>query len=107
MHPACRIPLRHLLVNDAAACGHPLHIAGSNRAAITDAVGVVHRTGQNIGDGLDSAMRMPGESGQIVFWDIVAKVVEQQEGVEIFSVSEAKRAPKMHACAFQRGLGLR
>ncbi len=63
VHPARRVAVRHLLVEDAAAGGHPLHVAGTERALVAQAVGVVDRAGQHVGDGLDAAVRVPGEAG--------------------------------------------
>ena len=57
---------RHLLVHDAAAGRHPLHVAGADRAGVADAVAVVDLAGQHVGDGLDAAVRVPGEPRQVV-----------------------------------------
>ena len=72
------IALGHFLMNDAAAGGHPLNVAGSDGAVIAHAVAMLDRSGQHIGDGLNAAMRMPGKSGEIVLRNVVAEVVEQQ-----------------------------
>ena len=40
MRPS-RVALRHLLMQDAAAGGHPLHVAGAERAAVAEAVAVL------------------------------------------------------------------
>jgi hypothetical protein len=37
---------------------------------------------------------------------IVAKIIQEQERIEISGVAEAKRAAQVHAGAFARGLGL-
>ena len=70
-------------MDDAAAGGHPLHVAGGDGAAISHAVAMLHRSGENISDGFDAAMRMPGKSREIVLGDIVAEIVQQQEGIEV------------------------
>ena len=63
VHAALRVALRHFLMHDAAARGHPLHVAGAERAAVAEAVAVLDGAGEHVGDGLDAAVRMPGEAG--------------------------------------------
>ena len=75
-------------------------------AAVAHAVAVLDRPGQHIGDGLDPAMGMPGEAGQVVVRDVVAEIVEQQEGIEVGGIAEPERAAQVHAGAFEGGLGL-
>ena len=105
VHPAGRIALRHFLMDDAAARGHPLDVAGGDGAAVAEAVAVLHRSGEHIRDGLDAAMGMPREAREVVLRHIVAKVVEQQERVVVGRLAESERPAQVHACAFQRGLG--
>ena len=62
----CASPLRHLLVQDAAAGRHPLHVAGAEAAAVAEAVAVLDGPGEHVGDRLDAAVRMPREPGEIV-----------------------------------------
>ncbi len=106
VHAAGRIALGHFLMNDAAARGHPLHVAGGDGAVVAHAVAVLDGSGEHVGDGLDAAMRMPGKSGEIVLGDVIAKIVEQEERIEVVGVAEAEGAAQMHAGAFERGLGL-
>jgi hypothetical protein len=70
-------------VDDAAAGGHPLHVARRDHAPVPHAVAVLHGPGQHVGDGLDAAVRMPGKPRQIVLRAVVAKIVEQQERIEV------------------------
>ena len=84
-------------MNDAAAGCHPLDIAGGNCAAVAKAVGVFDRAGQHIGNRFDAAMRMPREAGQVVLRDVVAKIIQQQERIEIGSISKTERAAKVNA----------
>ena len=105
MHASGGIALGHLLVDDSAAGGHPLNIAGGDGAVIAHAVAVLHRSGQDIRDGLDAAVGMPREARQVLLRHIVAEVVEQQERVEVGGVAEAERAAQMHAGAFESRLG--
>ena len=70
-------------MENAAAGGHPLHVAGAERPVVAQAVGVVHRPRQHIGDGFDAPMGMPRQPGAVIARPIVAKVGEQQERVEL------------------------
>jgi hypothetical protein len=102
MHASRRIALWHLLVNDSAACRHPLNVPGSDSAVISHAVAVLHCSGKDVRDGFDAAVWMPREASQIVRWNVVAKVVEQKKRVELRSIIEAECAPQMYARTFQR-----
>ena len=79
----CVVALRHLLMHDAAAGGHPLHVAGAEGAAVAEAVAVLDGAGQHVGDRLDAAMRMPRKAREIIGRDVVAEIVEQQERIEL------------------------
>ena len=103
VHAAGLIALRHLLMKDAAAGGHPLNVAGAEAAAVAETVAVFDRAGEHVGDRLDAAMRMPREPGEIVVGTIVAKVVEQQKRVVVGGVAESERAAELDAGAFERG----
>ena len=61
--------------------------------------------GQDVGDRLDAAVRMPREAGQVILRNVVAEVVQQQERIEVGRVAEAERAAQMHARAFEGRLG--
>ena len=75
MHLAIGISLGHFLVQNAAAGGHPLDIAGAEAALVAEAVAVFYGAGQNVGDRLDAAVRMPGEAGAVVVRVIVAEII--------------------------------
>ena len=85
-----RIALRHLLVHDAAARRHPLHVARAEAAAIAEAVAVIDRAGQDVGDRLDAAMRMPREAREVILGPLVAEIVEQQERIELLVLPKPK-----------------
>ena len=101
-----RVALRHFLMQDAAARGHPLHVARAQRAAIAEAVAMLDGAGEHIGDGLDAAMRMPRKAGAVILRPVVAEIVEQQERVEVAGVAEPERAAQLDAGAFHGGRGL-
>src|ERR1700757_3892338 len=104
VHAAGRVALGHFLMNDTAAGGHPLHVSGGDGAVIPHAVAMFDGSGEHISDGLNAAMWMPGKAGQVVFGHVIAKVVEQQEGIEFVSVAKAKGAAEMDSGALQSGL---
>ena len=105
MHAAGVVALGHFLVDDAAAGRHPLDVAGGDGAVVAHAVAVLHGAGEDVGDGFDAAMGMPGEAGQVIGGDIVAEIVEEKKGIEVGGVAEAERAAQVHARAFECGLG--
>src|SRR5580700_4328046 len=104
MRAACDVSLGHFLVYDSTSGGHPLNVAGPNRSVISNAVGMIYASGEHIADGFNSAMWMPGESGLVFFWNVAAKVVEQQKRVELLGGSETESAVKMHSRTFERRL---
>ena len=107
MHAAALVALGHLLVQDAAARGHPLDVARGHAALVAEAVAVGDFAGQNVGDGLDSAVRMPGEAGEIVRGILVAEVIQQQEGIELLCFAETEGALQLNARTFNGGLGFK
>ena len=106
MHAALRITLGHFLVKDAAAGGHPLHVAGGHLALVSKAVAVLDRAGEHVGDRLNPPVRMPRKSGEVIFRVVIAKIVQQQKRVEILRFTEAESALQPHASALDRGLRL-
>src|SRR5262249_15666795 len=105
VHPAVGIALRHLLMQDAAARRHPLHVPRAEAAAIAEAVAVLDRTGQHVRDRLDPAMRVPREAREAIAGVVVAEVVEQPERIEFRGVGEPERALEPHARALESGFG--
>ncbi len=86
--------------------GHPLHVAGAERAAVAEAVAVLDGAGEHVGDGLDAAVRMPRKAGEIVGRPVVAEIVEQQKRIELRGVAEAEGAAQLDAGAFDGRLRL-
>ena len=87
-------------MKDAAACRHPLHVAGAHLAAVAEAVAVFDGAREHIGDGLNPAMRMPRKAREIRVGIVVAEIVEQQERIEVARIAKAKCAAQLHARAF-------
>ena len=106
MHAAVQITLRHFLMEDSAAGGHPLHVAGRHFALVAETVPVLDRTCEHVGDRLDPAVRMPRESCSVIFRILIAEVVEQQERIEILGYAEAEGALQFHTGALDCGLRL-
>jgi hypothetical protein len=93
VHAARTVALRHLLVKDAAAGGHPLHVAGAEIAPVAKTVAVRDGARKHVGNRLDPAVRVPGKAREKVFGVVVPEVVEQQERIELRRVTEPERAP--------------
>ncbi len=107
IHAPIRVAGGHLLVENAAPGGHPLHIPGENGAAVAHAVGVLDLSAQHVGDRLDAPVRMPGEPGQVIGGFVVAEIVQQQERVEDGGLAgTAKAAVQMDARALEGGLAI-
>src|SRR6266704_929912 len=92
-------------MDDAPTGSHPLDLTRRDGATVSKAVPVLDSAGKDVGNGFNAAMGMPGEAGEIIFRNVIAKVIQQKERVEFRSVSEAERAPQMHAGPFTRRLG--
>ena len=106
VHPSVLVAFGHLLMKYSASGCHPLHISGSQRTVVSQAVAVAHRSLEYIRDGFDAPMWMPREAGEVVSGIFITKVVKQQKWIEIRGVPEPKRATQLHACAFNGGLCL-
>jgi hypothetical protein len=57
--------------------------------------------GEDIGDGFDAAVRVPGETFEVVLWMLVPEVIEEEERIEIFGFAEAEGALEADACSFE------
>src|SRR5258708_2698982 len=73
VHATSMIALRHLLMDDSAACGHPLYVSRGNSAVISHAVSVLDSSSKHVGDGFNPAVGMPREPGKIILWNIIAE----------------------------------
>src|SRR5207247_6288815 len=63
---------------------------------------VLDGAGQDVGDGFNAAVGMPGKASEVFVRVVVAEVVEEQERVEFFRVAESEAAAQMDARAFER-----
>src|ERR1700719_2876135 len=106
VHAAPRISLRHLLMEYAASGRHPLYVSSPEDPFVTQAVAVIHRAGQDIGDGFDAPMRVPRKPRTVVVGAIVAEIVQQQERIEIAGIAEPEGAVELHPGSLYGGGGL-
>ena len=91
-------------MDNSASRGHPLDVAGSQFARVSEAVEVIDSSFQNVGDGFYAPVRVPRETLLKVFGSIVAKVVEEQERVKVPGVFKAEGSLKVDAGPFDRRL---
>ncbi len=105
MHLAGKIAARHFLMHDAGAGRHPLHIARAQRAAVAEAVAMLNGACQNVSNGFDAAMRMPGETLEVLRRVVIAEIVHHQERVGQRRIAEAEDAMEMNAGPFTGGNG--
>jgi hypothetical protein len=93
-------------MENAAAGSHPLDITGSHAALVSEAVAMSDFTGEDVGDGLDAAMGVPGKSCDVVFGILVPEVVEQEKWIEFLCFAKPKGALQLDAGSFDGGFGL-
>ena len=60
---------------------------------------MAHAPVEHVGDGLETAMRVIGEAGDVVFRLVGAELIEQQERVEVGQLRLADDPAQLHACA--------
>ena len=92
---------RHLVVQDARACGHPLRVALADDAAATVGVVVGDLAVEHVGDGLEPAVRVPRRAlrlaGRVLHGP---ELVEQEERIGEVEVDAAReRSPDLEAGA--------
>src|SRR5262249_53336498 len=105
MHPAARLSeggSRHLRVHDSRARGHPLDVAGSELAAAAPGGFLLHAAGKQIGNGLESSMRMVRRSFGFAGSQLRGThLVEQQERVNVVEVGCWERTVNQKAGPFE------
>src|SRR4051812_6392515 len=84
-------------MNDPLSRCHPLHITGGNRAAVPHAIAVINGSGEDVSDCFNPPMGVPWKPSQIIFRYIVPEIVQEEEGVEIGSISETEGAAQMYS----------
>ncbi len=66
---------------------------------------MLYRASQHIGDGFDAAMRVPGETVDVIGWIFVPKVIKQQKRVQLTWIVKTKSAMQFYTGTLQRGTG--
>src|SRR5579872_6186351 len=100
------IAFRHLLMQNAAAGSHPLHVTRSHLAFVAEAVAMLDGSGKHIGDSFDPAVRMPGKPCQIILRVLIAKIIQQQKWIEFLRFAKTEGALEFYSRAFDGRLGL-
>ena len=96
----------HLRVHDAGAGGHPLHVAGADVPAVAGGVLVLPVALEQVGDGLEPAVRMVGRAHRLARAVLDrAHLVEEQEGVDLLQSRRGERTADDEAAAFLLGVG--
>src|SRR5207247_1557898 len=101
---ARNVPLPSTTSANAARAGSTGPDQSTHRVA--QAVTVLYRPVEDVGDGFDPAMGVPRKSGEVVLRVVVAEVVQQEERVELARVPEPERSAQPHARALDGGLRL-
>jgi glutamate synthase (NADPH/NADH) large chain len=68
-------------------------------------VGVLDIPGEDVGDRLNAAVRMPRKAVLVVRRCVPAEIVEQQERIGLGRLAEAEPAMEVHTGPFHSGLG--
>ena len=95
---------RHLRMHDSPARGHPLNAAGFDDAFVAGVIAVAHAPVEQVGDGLETAMRMRRKTGDVVIRVIRSKRVEQQERIEVHQLRLPDHAHQFDPGAVAGGL---
>src|SRR5207253_8420135 len=108
VHPELEAPqpvavhLRHLLVDDPAPRGHPLHVPAADDSLVPDAVLMLDATVQHVGDCLDATVRMPRETRDVFRGVLGTEVVQQKERIQPRDFRGAERSTQVDAGPFDR-----
>ena len=105
MHPSLDVALRHLLMKNPRAGGHPLDGAGSEKPLIAETVTMLDLALENIGNGLDAAVRVPGKALAVGVGIVIPEVVQEQEGIAHRRIGEPEGAVEMDAGTFDGRFG--
>ena len=100
-------PLRRALdVQNPAAGGHPLRVAIGNDAAATVGVLVLERPVDHVGDGFESAVRMPRGALRLARGVLdLAHLVQVNERIELIHRHTGERATNGKTLAFEPARG--
>ncbi len=88
--------LGHLLMDDAAACGHPLAASIVDRALVAHAVPVLDLPFDKVGDRFYATVGVPGKPCQIVLRVGGVESVQHEEGIELLDIVIADYPDQFH-----------
>ena len=86
-------------MNDARARRHPLAVAIQNAAPVAQAIAVFQIAFDQVSYCLNAAMRVPGESADVILGVGGIEGVHQQEGIEILGFIVPEQAHQVYAGA--------
>jgi hypothetical protein len=99
-HPAM-YGLWHFLVNNPRPGSHPLDIPGTYNPGIPHAIPVFNFSFKHIGNGLDTAVRMPGEPGKVIMGVITGtEIVKHKERVKTWGFAITECPVKVYPSPF-------
>ncbi len=90
-------------MDDPTASGHPLDVAGVDNSFVSQTVPMFDRALQQIGDGFNSAVRMPGEAFDVLTGFGAVKIIEKEKGVEVRLLVKAKCSFEVYAGPLECG----
>ena len=93
-------------MDDPAAGGHPLDVAGTDDPLVSHAVPVFDFSVQDVGDRLDPAVGVPGEPFDVIPGIVPPEIVEQQKGIELRPLVETEQPLQTDSRPFEDGLAL-
>jgi hypothetical protein len=67
---------------------------------------MIDRSRENVRDCFDSAMRVPGETREVIFGIVVPEIIKKKKWIEIGSVPESEGTAQMDAGSLECGFGL-
>jgi hypothetical protein len=71
---------------------------------IAQAIPVFNGAGQDVGDRFNPPMRVPGKTGEVILRQIISKIIQEQERIELGRVAEPESPAQTHPGTFQRRL---
>ena len=77
-----------------------MHVARAQSPCVAQAIAVMDRARQNIGDGFNAAMWMPRKPATEIFGTFIAEIIEQKEGIKFAWVCKPESAMQMNTCTF-------
>ena len=89
-------------MNDSTSCSHPLHVSGTDHSFVSEAVTMLDCSAYDVRDSLDAAMRVPRKSLLVVCWLVSTEIIEKEERIIEFRLSESECPFQMNAGTFER-----